>query len=182
MSKNAAHRHTIWGALVLAGLLAAGGPVQAQAQKAATAAATPIGQFGDWQAFQTGSAKTLVCFVISRPKTRAPEGLNRDPASFFITHRPGQGVKNEISIIAGFPMKEGQDALVKIGATTFSMFTKEANAWVKNASEEPAVLTAMKKGKALTFEGTSRRGNVTTDTYSLAGLSDALDAVSKSCQ
>jgi hypothetical protein len=32
------------------------------------------------------------------------------------------------------------------------------------------------------FEGTSRRGNKTVDRYSLAGLSDALEAIAKACQ
>src|SRR3954453_22658315 len=158
-------------------------PAHAQAQKPAAAGQpTALGQFGDWQAFQLGSAKGRSCFVISIPKERKPDGLKRDPATFFVTHRPGEGVKNEISLIVGFPMKDGSDASIKIGKSTYSLYTKEANAWVKNAAEEGTVITVMRKGKDLVFEGTSKRGNKTTDRYSLSGLGPALDAITKACQ
>ena len=170
-------------ALVAASALAAilaSSPLAAQSQKPA-GQPTSLGQFGDWQAFQMGGGKAGSCFAISTPKDRKPSGLKRDPATFFVTHRPGEGVKNEISLIVGFPMKEGGDAKISIGTAAYALYTKEANAWVKNAAEEGTVISVMKKGKDLTFEGQSRRGNKTTDTYSLIGLSQALDAISKAC-
>lgn len=168
----------------------AAGPALAQTQKATAqpqkatggaASPTPLGQFGDWQAFQLGAAKGRSCFAISSPKERKPESLKRDPATFFVTHRPGEGVKNEISLIVGFPMKENSDASIKIGKVVYTLYTKEANAWVKNAAEEGTVITTMKKSKDVVFEGVSRRGNKTSDRYSLAGLSQALDAIAKAC-
>jgi hypothetical protein len=39
----------------------------------------------------------------------------------------------------------------------------------------------MKKGKSMTVEGTSRRGTVSTDSYSLSGITAALDAITKAC-
>jgi hypothetical protein len=155
-------------------------PSLAQTAKPA-AQPTRIGQFGDWQAFQLGSAKGRSCFAITSPKERKPEGLNRDPATFFVTHRPGEGVKNEISLIVGFPMKDGSGANIKIGKSAYELYTKETNAWVKNSTEERSVIGVMRKGKDLVFEGTSRRGNKTVDRYSLTGLSDALDAIAKAC-
>ena len=40
----------------------------------------------------------------------------------------------------------------------------------------------MQKGTRMTVVGKSRRGTVTTDTYSLSGISAALDAIAKECQ
>ena len=40
----------------------------------------------------------------------------------------------------------------------------------------------MRKGSRLVVKAPSKRGNVTTDSYSLAGFSQALDKVAKSCQ
>jgi hypothetical protein len=168
--------------LALASLLAvAGGPVLAQATKS-QAQPTRLGQFGDWQAFQLGSAKEKSCFAISSPKERKPDGLNRDPATMFVTHRPGEGVKNEISLVVGFPMKDGTGANIKIGTSAYQLFTKDSNAWVADQKKESSVIGVMKKGKDLVFEGTSRRGNKTQDRYSLTGLSDALDAIGKACK
>lgn len=149
------------------------------AAPAAAAQPTPIGQFGDWQAFQLGSAKTRSCFAITNPKERKPAALKRDPATFFVTRKGGD--HNELSFIAGFPMKEGEDAKFTIGKATFALYTKEANAWVKNAAEEGTVVATMKKNKSALFEGSSRRGNKTSDRYSLAGFPQALEAISKAC-
>ena len=174
-------------ALIAAAVAFAG---QAEAAKSKPAAApagpgkaqpTPLGQFGDWAAFQVGNAKGRSCFTISNPKERKPDKLERDPATIFVTRRPGEGVHNEISLIVGFPMKEGGNATIKIGKTSFSLYTKEANAWVKNAAEEGNVIAAMRKGGNLVFDGVSKRGNKTTDRYSLSGLPQALESISKAC-
>ena len=39
----------------------------------------------------------------------------------------------------------------------------------------------MRKGQSLKIKAASKKGNVTVDTYSLAGFSDALARVQKDC-
>ena len=174
-------------ALIAAAVAFAGQALAAKSKPAAAPAAagkpqpTQLGQFGDWSAFQVGNAKGRSCFTISNPKERTPDKLERDPATIFVTRRPGEGVHNEISLIVGFPMKEGGNATIKIGKTSFSLYTKEANAWVKNAAEEGNVIAAMRKGGNLVFDGVSKRGNKTTDRYSLSGLPQALESISRAC-
>lgn len=142
---------------------------------------TPLGQFGDWNAFENGTGKSKACFVTSAPKDRQPSNLNRDPATFFVTHRPKEGVRNEVNIATGFPMKEGDTASLTIGTANYVLYAKDKGAWVKNPAEEPAVLAAMKKSRDLVFEGVSKRNNKTTDRYSLSGLNQALAAIAKAC-
>lgn len=141
----------------------------------------PIAQFGDWSVYvSTGSPKT--CYAISQPKTRAPAGLNRDPAHFFISTRPSEKVKEEVSITVGFPMRADSEATVKVGSFSLQLYTKDQGAWVRNVSDEAKLVAAMRGGKDLVFTGTSGRGNVTTDTYSLNGLSAALDRAARECR
>jgi hypothetical protein len=153
----------------------------APAPAAAGQQPTPLGQFGDWQAFQNGAAKGKSCFAITSPKDRKPAKMQRDAATLFITRRPGEGVRNEISMITGFSMKDGGDASFKVGRSTFALYTKGSNAWVKNAADEATVVGAMRKSRELVFEGASKRGNKSVDRYSLAGLPQALDAIAKGC-
>jgi len=155
-------------------------PEAAPAQAGAAQPAT-LGQFGDWQAFSNGNGKSKSCFAITSPKDRKPAKLKRDPATLFITRRPGEGVRNEISMITGFSMKDGGDASFKVGRSTFTLYTKGSNAWVKNAAEEGTVVGTMRKSRDAVFEGASRRGNKTVDRYSLNGLPQALDAIAKGC-
>ena len=67
------------------------------------------------------------------------------------------------------------------GGPGFDLVTKGTNAWIKNQAEEPQFVDALKKGSKLIVKAPSLKGNVTTDSYSLAGLSQALDRVEKEC-
>jgi invasion protein IalB len=51
-----------------------------------------------------------------------------------------------------------------------------------NAAEEPQMVAAMRKGSELVVQSMSSHGTKTTDTYSLKGISDALDKVSAECK
>ncbi|MFG1229106.1 invasion associated locus B family protein [Xanthobacter autotrophicus DSM 597] len=156
---------------------AAAAPAAAQGQPQSKA----VAQFGDWSVYVSTSSPK-VCYAISQPKTRAPEGLKRDPAYFFISTRPGENVKNEVTVTVGFPLKEGSDATLTVGNATLQLYTKDEGAWVRNVADESKLVDAMKRGKDLTVASTSLRGNVTTDKYSLVGLAQALDRVAQECK
>jgi hypothetical protein len=139
-----------------------------------------LGAFGEWGAYATQN-KPKTCYALAQPKSREPGSVKRDPAYVFISTRPAENVKSEISVIMGFPMKDGSEAQAEIGDSTFSLIAKGANAWVKNPAEEGRLIEAMKKGSKLTVSAKSLKGKTTTDTYSLAGLGQALDKVHKEC-
>ncbi|PNG25917.1 invasion associated locus B family protein [Methylocella silvestris] len=140
-----------------------------------------VGSYGDWGAFLAEGAKDKTCYALATPKERAPAALKRDPAYVFISNRPAEKVRNEVSIIMGFAVKEGADARADIGGANFNLVAKGANAWIKNPAEETQFVEALKKGSKLIVKAPSVKGNVTTDTYSLSGISQALDKVQKDC-
>ena len=143
-----------------------------------------LGQFGDWGAYKATPSGKEVCFALSKP-TKAvtdPPGRTRDPSYAFVSTRPAEKVKNEVSIIVGYPQKSGVEATVTIGSARFVMYTQDDGAWVKNAAEEPQMVAAMRKGSDMVVQSISSHGTKTTDTYSLKGISDALDKVASSCK
>jgi hypothetical protein len=142
---------------------------------------TLLQQFDRWTSY-TYTGKGKVCYAITQPTETAPKGLNRDPAFAFVTNRPKEGVKHEFSIETGYPYKEGSKTTVKIGDDTFVLFTNATGAWVENAAEESRLIDAMKAGSDMVVTGTSRRGTVTTDTYSLKGISAALKRIDTECK
>ena len=110
-----------------------------------------------------------------------PKELKRDDGFLFISTRPAEGVRNEISKITGFPTKQNDVNALTIGTAKFQTVQKGTSAWLKNPAEDVAAVEAMKKGSSLTITTTSVRGNKTTDRYSLNGLAQALDRVKKEC-
>lgn len=141
-----------------------------------------VGQFGDWGVYKDGTGNSRICYALSQPKTRAPAGLTRDPAFFFISTRNAENVKNEVSVVMGFPLKEGTDATLTIGPANFDLYTRGTGAWVRNVAEETRLVDAMRKGRDVVVKSTSGRGNVTTDTYSLSGISAAIDRATQECR
>ena len=137
--------------------------------------------YHDWGAYKA-QGKEKTCYALASPKERAPSTAKRDQAYVFISSRPGENVRNEVSIIMGFAMKDNSDAKAEIGSASYDLIAKGTNAWVKNAAKEPQFVDDMKKGSKLTIKAASSKGNQTTDSYSLAGLSQALDRVQKECQ
>jgi hypothetical protein len=137
--------------------------------------------YHDWTAYMA-QGKEKTCYALASPKDRTPNALKRDPAYVFISNRPGENVHNEVSIIMGFAMKDNSEAKAEIGNASYDLIAKGTNAWVKNPAQETQFIDSLKKGSKLIVKAPSIKGNVTTDSYSLAGLSQALDRVQKECQ
>jgi invasion protein IalB len=100
----------------------------------------------------------------------------------FVSTRPAENVKNEVSVIIGYPFKTSSDATAEVGAVKFPMYTQKDGAWIKNVAEEARMVDAMRKGADLTVKGTSGRGTASTDQYSLKGLAQALDKIEQECK
>jgi invasion protein IalB len=169
-----------------------------------------VATFGDWNVFVGEAGKGRICYTLAQPKSREPASLKRDPGYAFISDRPAEGVRNEVSFIMGFDVAAGADdaeakpeskpgekpppkpdaksktlaapaPLALVDETTFEMLPKGGNLWVKNAAKEGALITEMRKGAKLVIKAASLRGHQSIDTYSLTGFAQALERVQKEC-
>jgi invasion protein IalB len=133
-----------------------------------------------YTAQQEGKGK--LCYAMTRPTQRVPRTLSTNHAHLFISTRPNEGVRNEVNITLGTPLKEEDSkAKITIGSHIFPLTLKESYGWVKNVNEEKNVVVAMQKNKEVIVKVQSRNGVSITDHYSLKGLSQALTRVYKEC-
>lgn len=157
-----------------------------QAPAAAPASSQPIllGQFGDWGAYAATAGGRKVCYALAKPSSAQtkPPNRPRDPAYLFVSSRPVENVRNEVSIAIGYAFKPSSEATVRVGSSQFVMYTQNDGAWIKNAAEEAKLVEAMRKNGELTVTGVSGRGTQSTDKYSLKGLAQALDRVNQECK
>jgi hypothetical protein len=162
-----------------------------------------VATFGDWNVFVGKTSRGRICYTLAQPKSRDPDSLKRDPGYAFISDRPAEGVRNEVSFIMGFDVassdagkpeekpKKGAKSAGKakpipapvaiVGDESFDLLPKGGDLWVKNAARENALIGEMKKGVTLEIRAASMKGNPSTDTYSLSGFSQAMDRLQKEC-
>ena len=140
-----------------------------------------VAQERDWAIFVGQENGNKACAVVSQPKVVKPDGLTRGDIYFYVTMRPAEGVRYEISVKTGYTYWSGSETTVAIGDNNFKLFTNEDWAFTDNAAEEERLVNAMRAGSSMVVTGKSSRGNTTIDTYSLLGISAALARATKEC-
>ncbi|QQO18786.1 Invasion associated locus B family protein [Bradyrhizobium diazoefficiens] len=145
---------------------------------------TLIGQFGTWGAYSATPNGKKVCFALAKPSSSKtnPPNRPRDPAYAFVSTRPAEKVNNEVSVMIGYALKPGSESSIEVGGASFAMYTQGDGLWIKNAAEEERMVEAMRKSADLVVKGVSAKGTETTDTFSLKGLSQALDKIAHDCR
>ncbi len=145
---------------------------------------TLIGQFGPWGAYSATPNGKRVCFALAKPTTSKtnPPNRPRDPAYAFVSTRPAEKVSNEVSIMIGYMLKPGSELTLEVGGASYAMYTQGDGLWIKNAAEEDQMVQAMRRSADATVKGMSAKGTETTDTFSMKGLSQALDRIAQDCK
>jgi invasion protein IalB len=142
---------------------------------------TKLGDSQGWEAYTDAAKGAKICYLIGKPSKSEPATVKRAAVGARVTHRPGEKRTNEVSFAAGYAFKEGSDAELSIDGKVFSLFTSKDTAWTRDAATDKAVVEALAKGRQAVIKGTSARNTSTTDTYTLAGFTHALDDIDKAC-
>jgi hypothetical protein len=154
----------------------------------AAAGAEPnlLGSYREWHVYSAGMGAERSCFAVSPPQQTNPAGATRGAVFFMITSWPGRKVLNQPSVVPGYPYKEMSSVTVQVGSDKFDFFTQNdgnnGGAWMEAPADERRLLEAMRKGSAMSVTGTSARGTLTRDNYSLAGISAAIDKLTTDCK
>ncbi len=144
--------------------------------------AKELGKYNDWSAYAEGEGKNLACLAVSKPKKAEGNYKRRGEIFAVITHLPGQNKWNEFSIIAGYNYKADSNPDVTIGDAKFQLFTSGSRAWSFSPPDDEKIIKFLKSSMKMKVIGTSTRGTITTDTYSLMGFSKAYQKINEACQ
>ncbi len=151
----------------------------------ATFAQTLGGTFKNWAFFTSTEDGRKVCYITSNPIRKTGTYRIRGDVYMIITYR-GAGSTPEVSIDTGFPYKSGSEVdFVIDGRKSFKFFTSAQTpqmAWAKDEQADRTIIEAMKRGGRVNTKGTSTRGTVAQDTYSLSGISAAYSKMVAACQ
>ena len=140
-----------------------------------------IGKFKDWESFVLLQEGNKVCFAQSIPVVRAPKKIKRNPSRLFVSFRPAENIKNEISVTNGYEFKLKALVAAKSGKKNYDLFSKGRFAWIVDSKDEEKLIVTMKKASRLMIIGNSEKGDQTTDHYSMMGFTKAYNSAKKSC-
>jgi len=141
-----------------------------------------LAKFNDWSAFAEGEGKNLACMAVSKPKKAEGNYSRRGDVFAIVTHLPGQNKWNEFSIVAGYNYQPNSNPDVTIGDIKFQLFTSGSRAWSFSPSEDEKIVKFLKNSMKMKVVGTSSRGTITSDTYSLVGFSKAYQKINEACK
>ena len=140
-----------------------------------------IGKFKDWESFILSQEGNKICFAQSIPVVRAPKKLKREPSRLFVSFRPAENIKNEVSVTNGYEFKQKAPVSAKSGKKSYDLFSKGRFAWVVDNKDEVKLIMTMKKASRLMIIGNTNKGAQTTDHYSMMGFTKAYNTAKKNC-
>lgn len=156
--------------------LAAMGPELADALPGS--APTMVKTFGAWGLYSYSIDGAKHCYALSTPLQAQPANVDHGNNYILVAPDPRAGSYYPQAVM-GYDMLGGSEITVSVDGRNFSMTPKGNSAWTKNASDDAALVEAMKAGSSMTVSATSKRGTRTNYRYALAGLTAALTAAAK---
>jgi len=140
-----------------------------------------LGSFGDWEAYTRGGKDDRFCYIVSKPK-EASLRSRRGDIFLLVWHRPAKSEFDVVQVDSGYTFKKDSEVELRVDSEAWKLFTRDGNAWAYSQEDDTSIMAAMRKGARLTIKGTSSRNNLTTDNYSLKGVTAASRAIDKACR
>ena len=82
------------------------------------------GKYKNWESFVAETEKGKICFAQTIPTKRAPGAIQRDQSKLFVTFRPGENIKDEVSVTSGHDYKSST-VTASSGKKRYSFFSQK---------------------------------------------------------
>ena len=138
------------------------------------------GKYKNWESFVAETDKGKICFAQTVPTKRAPAAVKRDKSKLFVTFRPSEEIKDEVSLTSGHNYKTSS-VTASSGKRRYSFFSQKEFAWLLDDQEEKKFIQLMKKATDIIVKARTTKGAETTDHYSMMGFTKAYNTAKKTC-
>jgi len=140
------------------------------------------GSFGDWSVYSRYQGSQMTCFIYSEAKTKAPSKVRHGDIHFLVANWKSGEATEQPSFMADFNLRKERSPVVSIGNTSFDMYVSRNEAFIADNLEERNLVQKMRAGDTMKVQAVSSRGTSVSYTFSLRGISAALDKASAACQ
>ena len=138
------------------------------------------GKYKNWESFVAETDKGKICFAQTVPTKRAPAAVKRNKSKIFVTFRPSEEIKDEVSLTSGHDYKTSS-VTASSGKRKYSFFSQKDFAWLLDDKEEKKFILLMKKATDIIVKARTTNGAETTDHYSMMGFTKAYNTAKKTC-
>ena len=138
------------------------------------------GKYKNWESFVAETDKGKICFAQTVPTKIAPASIKRNKSKLFVTFRPTEDIKDEVSITSGHDYKSST-VTASSGKKKYSFFSQKSFAWLLDDQEEKGFIKLMKKATNVIIKARTTNGAETTDHYSMMGFTKAYNTAKKTC-
>ena len=138
------------------------------------------GKYKNWESFTAETDKGKICFAQTVPTKRAPSSIQRGKSKLFVTFRPSEDIKDEVSLTSGHDYKTSTVTAAS-GKKRYSFFSQKNFAWLLDDQEEKNFIKLMKRATNLIIKARTTKGAETTDHYSMMGFTKAYNTAKKTC-
>lgn len=141
-----------------------------------------LGTFGEWTAYSYRDEMGRICYIASQPIKSTGKYTKREDVFLMVTHRPAEKSFDVVNTVAGYTYKKGSKPSFNVdNKKTIFLISHEDTAWAKNTITDRQLVEQMKAGSIGVLKGTSKRGTLTTDTFSFKGFSKAYQTITEAC-
>ncbi|MEM6538664.1 MAG: invasion associated locus B family protein [Pseudomonadota bacterium] len=149
-------------------------PASAQEPKA-------VATFRDWSVFVRDVDGDKICFAATEAKDKSPKSVNHGNIFFLVATWKSGAATNQPSLMTGYNLKTSPTPSVRIGSEKWTMFSSENEAFIEAASDEKSLISAMKRGADMRISAVSSRGTATNYSFSLRGVTKAVERAKSAC-
>ena len=141
-----------------------------------------LGTYDDWTAYAYQDQNGKTCYMATEPTKSEGKYKIRDDVFLFVTHHPNEKSFDVVNVMAGYTYRNTSKPVLKVDKNKGITLAIHADtAWTKDSDTDKKLVAQMKKGSKAILQGTSKRGTLTTDTFSLKGFSKAYRDIQKAC-
>ena len=138
------------------------------------------GKYKSWESFTAQTDKGKICFAQTIPTKRAPASIKREKSKLFVTFRPSESIKDEVSLTSGHDYKSST-VTASSGKKRYSFFSQKNFAWLLDDQEERGFIKTMIRATNVIVKARTTKGAETTDHYSMMGFTKAYNTAKKTC-
>jgi len=140
------------------------------------------GSFGDWSVYSRYQGSQKTCYIYSSAKTKSPSNVRHGDIHFLVANWKSGAATEQPSFMADFNLRKERPPTVSIGGQKFDMYVSLNEGFIAEYSDERNLVNQMRAGSTMKVAAVSSRGTNVNYTFSLRGISAALDKASSACQ